>query len=174
MNCRRLNQISSLSELSPPVWARSLTSWARNVRIHYSTWFFCSIRLTRTRTPFLSLHFTPPRASINGSACPRAAVHRSVLSVKMIDKVFKGFEQVAAYVDGVIMGDSAPASHTKTIRVHSSSAYANILSSTTPRKLIWAPRTPIVWANPCRPRFARPNVENVSALNKIPMARSQD
>lgn len=93
---------------------------------------------------------------------------------QVIDKVFKGLEQVAADVDDVIVGDSSPAVHAKTIRVHASKAYANILSSSAPRKLIWAPQTLIFWGTPSRPRFARPNVENVSALNEIPMARSQD
>ena len=73
---QKLNKISSLSQLPIPRVDQVLDSWARDGCFPCSTWFLPSIKSTRTRTPFLSRRFAPPRASMSGSSCPRAAVLR--------------------------------------------------------------------------------------------------
>ena len=74
VNYKKLNKISSLSQLPIPRVDQVLDSWARDGCFPCSTWFLPSIKSTRTRTPFLSRRFAPPRASMSGSSCPRAAV----------------------------------------------------------------------------------------------------
>ena len=71
--------------------------------------------------------------------------------IKVINKVTKGLEQVAAYLDDVIVYDLDPPAHVKP-SVPSLSNCASTTSSSPPRKPDSARRTPISWATPSSPR----------------------
>ena len=70
--------------------------------------------------------------------------------VKVINEVTKSLEQVAAYLDDVIVFDSDPSTHVKIICVLFERLRKHNLSSP-PRKPDSARRIPISWATPSRP-----------------------
>ena len=69
-----------------------------------------------TRTPFLSSCLILPLVSTSSSPCPRAINASSRWFAKAINEFIRGLEQVAAYLDDVLVFGSDSTAHVKTIR----------------------------------------------------------
>ena len=73
--------------------------------------------------------------------------------IKVINKVIKGLEQVAVYLDNVVVLFSDPAAHAETIRsLFERLQYASRITSSFPRRIVWALRMLTLWPTLFRPR----------------------
>ena len=73
--------------------------------------------------------------------------------VKVTTEAINDLEQVAAYLGDVIVFDSDPTAHVKTIRALFERLRKHNLK-VCPRRIDWAPRMLIFWATPFRPRVS--------------------
>ena len=88
--------------------------------------------------------------------------------VKVINAVAKGLEQVAAYLDDVIVFDSDPSAHVKTIRVLFERLREHNVKLSPSKARLGATDADFV-GHSISPAGVRPNAEKVSALTLMSM-----
>ena len=74
MNYKRRNQSSSISQLDIPHVGEVLDTLGQGQVFPLLYLVYCSARLPRTMTPFVSRRLALQLVSISGSRCPRQAV----------------------------------------------------------------------------------------------------
>ena len=90
--------------------------------------------------------------------------------MEVIGEVSKGLEQVVAYLDDVIVLDSDPSTHLKTVRALFERLRNHNLKLS-PSKARLGSTDADFLGHSISPAGARPNAENVSALTLMPMPR---
>ena len=90
--------------------------------------------------------------------------------LKVISEVTKGLGQVAVYLNDVIVFDSGPSTHIKTIRALFERLCKHNLKLS-PSKARLGSTDADFLGHSISPAGARPNAENVSALTLMPMPR---
>ena len=90
--------------------------------------------------------------------------------VKVINEVTKGLEQVAAYLDDVIVFDSDPWTHVKTIRALLERLRKHNLKLSPSKARLGATDADFL-GHSISPAGVRPNADKVSALTLMPMPR---
>ena len=91
--------------------------------------------------------------------------------VKVINEVIKGLAQVAAYLDDVIVFDSDPTAHVRTIRALFERLRKHNLKLSPSKAHLGATDANFL-GHSISPAGIRPNAEKVSALMKMPMPKN--
>ena len=91
-------------------------------------------------------------------------------SVKVINEVIKGLEQVTAYLDDVIVFDSDPTAQVKTMRTLFERLRKHNLKSSSSKARLGATDADFL-AHSISPGGVRPNADKISALIKMPVPR---
>ena len=170
VNCKKLNDISRLSQLPFPRVDHVLDSLGKG---RVSSLFdlvssFHQITAHKDTVPLTA--FCTPTGLHEWLVMPQGSSASPGWFVKVINEVTKGLEQVAAYLNDVIVFDSDPPTPVKTIRALFERLRKHNLKLSPSKARLGATDVDFV-GHSISPACVRPNAENVSALTLMPMPR---
>ena len=169
MNYEKLNQIGKLSQLPISRVDQVLDSLGsgRVFSLLDLVSSFHQIMAHKDTVPLTA--FSTPTGLYEWLVMPRGSSALPGWLVKVINKVIKDLKQVAAYLDDVIVFDSDPAAHVRTI----SSLFERLRKRNlklSPSKARLGATDANVLGHLISPAGLRPNAEKVSALTNMPMS----
>ena len=170
VNYMKFYQISSLSQLPIPREDQVLDSLGKG-RV-FSQFDLVSLihQITAHKDTVPLTAFSTPEGLYEWIVMPQGSSASLGWFVKVINEVVKGLQQVAAYLDDVIVSDSGPTAHVKTTRALFERLRKHTLKFSPTKARLWA--TDADFPNHSNsPGDMRPNAEKKAALIKIPMTR---
>ena len=168
VNYKKLNEISTLSQLSIPRVDQVLDSLGSGevFSLFDLVSSFHQIKAHKDTVPLTT--FCTPTGLCEWRVMPQSSSGSPGWFVKVINEVIKGLKQVAAYLDDVIVFDSDPIAHVQTIRsLFERLREHNIKLCPSKARLVSADANFL--GHSISPAGLRPNAEKVSALIDVPM-----
>ena len=168
VNYKKLNQISKLSQLPIPRVDQVLDSLGsgRVFSLFDLVSSFHQITAHKDTVPLTA--FCTPTGLYEWLVMPQGSSASPGWFVKVINEVIKGLTQVAAYLDDVIVFDSDPVTHVRTIRSLFERLRKHNLKLSPSKARLGATDANFL-GHSISPAGLRPNSEKVSALTNMPM-----
>ena len=170
VNYKKLNQINSLSQLPIPRVDQVLDSSGKKRVFSLRNLVSSSHQITAHKDTVPLMAFCTPTGLYEWLVMPEGSSASRGWFVKVTTEAINDLEQVAAYLGDVIVFDSDPTAHVKTIRALFERLPKHNLKPTPSKARLGATDSDFL-CHSISPAGVRLNADKVSALIKMPMPR---